>query len=69
MNIKTYGLPAEKSSKTEYSEVENLMEEAEKLDPDNDALQISIDSYRRTGNPLDLKVIMDFLKWYRKLRS
>ncbi len=45
------------------------MEEAEKLDPDNDALQISIDSYRRTGNPLDLKVIMDFLKWHRKLRS
>ncbi len=57
------------SSKTKYSDVENLMEEAEKLDPDNDALQISIDSYRRTGNPLDLKVIMDFLKWHRKLRS
>ncbi len=55
--------------KTKYSEVENLMEEAEKLDPDNDALQISIDSYRRTGNPLDLKVIMDFLKWHRKLKS
>ena len=52
------------SSKTKYSDVENLMEEAEKLDPDNDALQISIDSYRRTGNPLDLKVIMDFLKWH-----
>jgi hypothetical protein len=57
------------SLKTKYSDVENLMEEAEKLDPDNDALQISIDSYRRTGNPLDLKVIMDFLKWHRKLRS
>lgn len=57
------------SSKTKYSDVENLMEEAEKLDPDNDALQISIDSYRRTGDPLDLKVIMDFLKWHRKLRS
>ena len=57
------------SSKTKYSDVENLMEEAEKLDPDNDALQISIDSYRRTGNPLDLKVIMDFLKWHHKLRS
>jgi hypothetical protein len=57
------------SSKTKYSDVENLMEEVEKLDPDNDALQISIDSYRRTGNPLDLQVIMDFLKWHRKLKS
>jgi hypothetical protein len=57
------------SSKTKYSDVENLMEEAEKLDTDNDALQISIDNYRRTGNPLDLKVIMDFLKWHRKLKS
>jgi hypothetical protein len=42
MNIKTYGLPAEKSSKTEYAEVENLLGEV---------------------------VIMDFLKWHRKLRS
>ncbi len=57
------------SSKTKYSDVENLMEEAEKLDPDNDALQISIDSYRRTGDPLDLKVIMDFLEWHRELVS
>ena len=57
------------SSKTKYSDVENLMEEAEKLDTDNDALQISIDNYRITGNPLDLKVIMDFLKWHRKLKS
>ena len=60
---------AEISSKAKYSDVENLMEEAEKLDPDNEALQISIDGYRRTGNPLDLKVIMDFLKWHRKLHS
>ena len=60
---------AEISSKTKYSDVEDLMREAENLDPDNEALQISIDSYRRTGNPLDLKVIMDFLKWNRKLRS
>ncbi|CAD6495161.1 MAG: hypothetical protein EMLJLAPB_01253 [Candidatus Argoarchaeum ethanivorans] len=59
---------AEISSKTKYSDVEDLMKEAENLDPDNEALQISIDSYRRTGNPLDLKVIMDFLKWNRKLR-
>jgi hypothetical protein len=44
-------ISVEISLKTKYSDVENLMEEAEKLDPDNDALQISIDSYRRTGNP------------------
>ncbi len=35
---------AEISSKTKYSDVEKLLEEAEKIDPDNDALQISIDS-------------------------
>lgn len=60
---------AEISSKTKYSDFESLIEEVEKLDPDNDALQISIDSYRRTGNPVDLQVIMDFLKWHRKLTS
>jgi hypothetical protein len=60
---------AEISSKTKYSDIEILLEEVEKLDPDNDALQISIDSYRRTGNPLDLKVIMDFLEWHRRLMS
>lgn len=58
----------EASLKIKYSDVDKLLEEVEKLDPDNDALQISIASYRRTGNPLDLQVIMDFLKWDSKLR-
>ncbi len=58
----------EASLKIKYSDVDKLLEEVEKLDPDNDALQISIASYRRTGSPLDLQVIMDFLKWDSKLR-
>ncbi|MFQ6072622.1 MAG: hypothetical protein ACE5KT_07985 [Methanosarcinales archaeon] len=54
-------------SKTKYSSIEELLDAAKKLDPDNDILQISIEDYYRKGSEFDLKAIIHALEYYETL--
>ncbi|MFQ6072619.1 MAG: hypothetical protein ACE5KT_07970 [Methanosarcinales archaeon] len=46
-------------SKTKYSNVDELLNEAKKIAIDNDWLQLSIERYIRTGSELELDIIID----------
>ncbi|HID27116.1 MAG TPA: hypothetical protein EYP22_04715 [Methanosarcinales archaeon] len=67
MVSKQVHLVAELLSKTKYSSIDDLLFAAERIDPDNFVLQISIDDYRTKGSPFDLKAIINALKYYEKL--
>ncbi|MFQ6054389.1 MAG: hypothetical protein ACE5J3_00210 [Methanosarcinales archaeon] len=54
-------------SKTKYSNIEELLYAAKKLDPDNDWLQICIEDYYKRGKDFDLEVIIHALEYYESL--
>jgi len=58
---------AELLSKTKYSSIDDLLFVAERIDPDNFILKISINDFRRTGKIFDLETIVDALKYYEEL--
>jgi len=57
----------EQLSKTKYSNLQELLEEAKEMAVDNDCLQISIERYLKTGSELELDIIIDAVEYKHEL--
>ncbi|MFQ6072620.1 MAG: hypothetical protein ACE5KT_07975 [Methanosarcinales archaeon] len=56
-------------SKTKYSNINELIEEAKKIAVDHYALQISIEKYLQTRSDFDLKAIIHAVEYKHELEA